>query len=221
MYGWRSPLQNLRQGWVSSKALYKLVQGHSGKPVGIRNGRSAVQTDVLKWRAGRGVPKPQARKVHPITDELGLKIVHFSKLTGLPAYNSLHSLESTIRWPVPRLTWFWIVWRQSHRSYIRFSCSQRLRSVMPSSSSIQERPSKAKIGTYGYVWICIECEIMWLSMYWYVCIPHETPEHSAGFFILHPPTTELSRQKVQVLLISRWMLVWKSGIAVQGACAKR
>ena len=36
-----------------------------------------------------------------------------TKLTGFPAYSSLHPLESTI---VPRLTWFWIVWRQSHRS---------------------------------------------------------------------------------------------------------
>ena len=56
---------------------YELVHGHSGKPVGGRNGRSALQMDVLKWRPGRGVPKPQARDVHPITDQLGPKIVHF------------------------------------------------------------------------------------------------------------------------------------------------
>ena len=60
-----------------AKLSYELVHGHSGKPVGGRNGRSALQMDVLKWRPGRGVPKPQARDVHPITDQLGPKIVHF------------------------------------------------------------------------------------------------------------------------------------------------
>ena len=60
-----------------AKLSYDLVHGHTGKPVGGRNGRSALQMDVLKWRPGRGVPKPQARDVHPITDHLGPKIVHF------------------------------------------------------------------------------------------------------------------------------------------------
>ena len=60
-----------------AKLSYDMVHGHSGKPVGGRNGRSALQMDVLKWRPGRGVPKPQARDVHPITDQLGPKIVHF------------------------------------------------------------------------------------------------------------------------------------------------
>lgn len=43
-----------------------------------RAGMHGVLTiDVLKWRPGRNVPKPDVRVLYPILDQLGAKIAHF------------------------------------------------------------------------------------------------------------------------------------------------
>ena len=44
---------------------------------GLRRIQGVLAIDVLKWKPGRNVPKPNIRVLYPILDQLGVKIAHF------------------------------------------------------------------------------------------------------------------------------------------------
>ena len=134
------------------------MQGHSGKPVGARNGRSGLQMDVLKWRAGRGFPKPHAREVQRfIPLRTNWKIVHFLMDYQVDWFSSLQLPPSTgkhnraqIDLVLDRLETITQVlggaqlFTAVQISHAEFKGSQIIHCI----PFKQERPSKANTGTY-------------------------------------------------------------------------